>query len=190
MSAVTVEVGVGQPQRRQLAEVFLAQRRELVEQAGQRSALRHRDLREAIELVEGPRLAALQDDSGAGDPVGSLAMDQVSDDIEGAPCLATFVGHDPAVRKAAEQRVERRRRPRQDGDPFIHHERTSRAIGLSCHVDCPRASCGRVGRHFSQERVLPMMPTWNAKAATSAFNRGSKTGVSGRTAGCADPGRR
>src|SRR5688572_25932199 len=110
MPPTTVEVRVRQVQRFQSAKILLAERGELVEEAGQRSSLRPRELREAIELVERPPLAVLQDDPGALHPVGSLAMNQVSDDIERAPRFAALVRDDPAVRKAAQQCVECRRR--------------------------------------------------------------------------------
>ena len=55
-----VEVCVRQAQRRQLAEVVPAQRRELVEQGRQRLSLRICKLRQTIEPVEGPRLPVFQ----------------------------------------------------------------------------------------------------------------------------------
>ena len=75
----------------QLAQVARAQRRELVEQAVERAALRQLELREAIELVEGARLAVLEDDPRPRHPVGLLAVNQVADDVERAPRLAAFV---------------------------------------------------------------------------------------------------
>jgi hypothetical protein len=59
MAPATVEVRVGEPERRQRAEVFPPERGELVEELRQRSALRHRELRKAIELLEGSGLAGL-----------------------------------------------------------------------------------------------------------------------------------
>jgi len=148
----TVEVRIGQAQRRQLAEIGLAQRREFLEQTGQRSSFRHRELREAIERVEGPPLAVLQDDPDARHPVGSLTMDQVSDDIERTPGFAPFMRDDPPVRKAAQQRVECRGRPRQDGDRFVHRERTPRAIRLCCHSGFGQYISVTRRDHFDRKR--------------------------------------
>src|SRR5262245_1153786 len=50
MTAAAIEVRVGQSHRRDLPEVFLAERRKLVQQARERPALRRRELCEAIEL--------------------------------------------------------------------------------------------------------------------------------------------
>jgi hypothetical protein len=129
MTAAAIEIRGGQAQSRELAQAGLPQRREFVEPAGQRSLLRLCKLRKTIEGVEGARFAVLQNDSGARHPVGSLAVDQMSDDVEGAPRFASFVCRDPAVGKAAQQGVEGRGRSRQDGRGFFHHERSSRAIG-------------------------------------------------------------
>ena len=49
--AATIKISIGQAESFQLAKVVLAQRRKLVEQAGQRSSLRRLELRKAIELV-------------------------------------------------------------------------------------------------------------------------------------------
>ena len=118
VTPAAVEVRVGEPKRFQRAEVFPPERSELVEELRQRSALRHRELRKAIELLEGSGLAVFTDDSGAGYPVGPLAVDQVSDDVEGAPRVTAFVGCDPALGQAPEERIDGRGRPRQDGNRF------------------------------------------------------------------------
>ena len=93
-------------QRFERPQVFPAQRRELVEQARERSSFRFHKLREAIELLEWLCLAALKDDPRARHPVRAFAVNQVPDDVERAR-VATFVGRDPPVRKAAHERVER-----------------------------------------------------------------------------------
>ena len=60
VAAAPIQIGPGHAERRQLPQVVLAQRRELVEQAGERASFRERGLREAIERVERPRLALLR----------------------------------------------------------------------------------------------------------------------------------
>ena len=135
--------------RRQRAEVFPPERGELVEELRQRSALRHRELRKAIELLEGSGLAGLMDDSGARYPVGALAVDQVSDDVEGAPRVAAFVGCDPTLGQAPEERIDGRGRPRQDGNRLLQY-RTNVARGrfLPTYGVCCQAysSSGLPGR--------------------------------------------
>src|SRR5262249_59600728 len=70
VSPSAIEVGVRQAQGFQVAQVVPAQRRELVQQARERSPLRRGELREPIELVEYVRLTVLQNDSDPGHPVG------------------------------------------------------------------------------------------------------------------------
>src|SRR6266850_7211740 len=91
MTPATVEVVGAQMQRFERSQVFPAQRRELVEQARERSSFRFHKLREAIELLEWLRLAVVEDEAGTRDPVGPFAVNQVPDDVERAPGVATFV---------------------------------------------------------------------------------------------------
>src|SRR6185503_8611433 len=126
--STAIEVRVAQAHRREVAQALPPQRRELVEQDRQRLSLGFSELRESIERLERACLALLQDDSRARYPVGPLAVNQVADDVEGTPGLAAFVRGDPAVRESAQQRVERGRRPLEDGDGLVHRERPSRAI--------------------------------------------------------------
>ena len=75
----------------------------------------------------------LEDDARPRNPVGLLAVNQVADDVERAPRLAAFVAEDEAVGQAAQERVERRRRPLEDGDAFGHHEGPPGGIGYFGH---------------------------------------------------------
>ena len=60
--AAAIEIRLGELQRGQRSDALGARRRELVEQAGKPAAARMLELREAIELVEGPGVAMFQDD--------------------------------------------------------------------------------------------------------------------------------
>ena len=91
MASRPVEIGVCHAQCCQLTHIVAAQCRELVEQAVERASSRYFELGKAIELVERPALAVVEDDARARHPVGELAVDQVADDVEGAPRLAAFV---------------------------------------------------------------------------------------------------
>jgi len=69
----------------QNAQVRAAQRLELVEQRRERAAAVALDVPKAVERREPADRALLQDDPRSRDPVGLFAIDQVTDDVEGAP---------------------------------------------------------------------------------------------------------
>src|SRR5262245_65785741 len=85
MFPAPLEIGGLQSQVAQRGEARRARRAELVEQRVERLVLRLAQLREAVELVERARLAVLEEDPRARDPVGRLAVDQVPDDDVRAP---------------------------------------------------------------------------------------------------------
>ena len=55
-----------------------------------------------------------QDDARPGHPVRLLAVDQVTDDVEGVERVGAFHPADPGVGKPVEEGVQRTRRPRED----------------------------------------------------------------------------
>jgi hypothetical protein len=57
-------------------------------------------------------------------------MNQVPDDIERAPGLTPFVRNRPCRGQSTQERVESRRRAREDGESVVHCETTPCAIGL------------------------------------------------------------
>jgi len=65
------------------------------------------DVSHAVEGVEGAGVSEFKDDFRAWEPVGALAVDEMADDVAGAPGAVTFVGAGPGIGKAAEERVER-----------------------------------------------------------------------------------
>ena len=80
-----------QVERLQRSDIAGPQAGEFVEELLQRFAPTLFELGRAIEGVEGPRLAVLEDDARAEYPVGALAHDQVAEDVEGAPGSLAFV---------------------------------------------------------------------------------------------------
>jgi len=108
MGAATVKCRGGEIESAQGREVLAPETRELVEQLVERLPGARPLLREAIVAIERTRLAVLEDDAGARDPVGLLAVDQVPDHVEGAERLRPFGAARPCVGQAAQHRVERR----------------------------------------------------------------------------------
>ncbi len=119
---------------RRLVEVAAAERGELVEEAVECPSGGLLELREPVELVKRPRVTVLEDDLRARHPVGQLTVDEMADDIVGAPGLASLVGGDPCVGQAPEHGVERRRRSRQDVNRLLEHKRAARTIGFHSHA--------------------------------------------------------
>ena len=153
MPPAAIEVSVGQLQLFQFFEILPAQKGELVEECRQRASLSIRELREAIELIEGARLSVVQDDSCARDPIGAFSVNQVSHDIKGTPGLIAFVRGNPRLRKIAQQRVERRRRASQYRDGFVECERAPSVIG--------RGHRSRRAAAFAPERCSRNAPPEN-----------------------------
>src|ERR1035438_7639155 len=69
----------------QLDEVLGAHAGELIQQLRQRLALNFSSVSLAIKGGEGLGLAMSQDDAGAGDPIRTLGVNQMADDVENAP---------------------------------------------------------------------------------------------------------
>ncbi len=76
----------------------------------------------------------LEDPPHTGHPVGPLSVNQMADDIEGAPRLTAFMGQEPAVGQVTQKGIDDCRRAREDCPRFIHHESTARAIDLVGHA--------------------------------------------------------
>src|SRR5512134_2056990 len=91
-------------QRREVRRTHV---REAFEQGLQRPAPKARELRQAVEGVERPCFAVLQDDARPRDPVGLVAMNQVPEDIDGAPGLGTLVGLRPLRWQVLEKTCQR-----------------------------------------------------------------------------------
>ena len=70
--------------------------REFVEELFQRFAAAFGFLRKTVKRIEWNRIAVFEDATGARKPVGPFADDEVSDNIERAPGIGTFVGVGPS----------------------------------------------------------------------------------------------
>src|SRR5271165_6381540 len=90
----------------QLNQIFRSYAGELIQQLRQHPALNFPHMPPAIEGVEGPRHAKLQDDPRPRNPIGALALNQMTDDIERGPGVFAFVCASPFVRQVAQQSVE------------------------------------------------------------------------------------
>src|SRR5262245_23089466 len=110
MAPASRQIGDGQVERRECGQAVTPTRRELVEQALDRAALREFELRESIERLEGGAVAVLEDEPGARQPVGLFAVNEVAEDVERAPTLAALMPGDPAGGQPSQHRVERRGR--------------------------------------------------------------------------------
>jgi len=78
----------------------------LVEELRQRAAFDLAQVSLHVEGLEAAALAVLEDDASAGNPVGAFAADEVSDDGDGGPGVAAFVGERHCVGQVAEKRIE------------------------------------------------------------------------------------
>jgi hypothetical protein len=72
----------------------------------------------AVEPHKRAGLSIFQDDPHARHPVGSLTVDQVTDDIECTPGIPAFVSLSPSIRKSTEKGVEYRRSTFEKCDGF------------------------------------------------------------------------
>src|SRR5579883_2104794 len=112
-------VAPAEVQRAEAAEVRAAKFGEFVEEGGQRLASAFAELRLAIEAIEGAAGAVLEDDLETRHPVGVLPVDQMADDVVGAPGVGAFVACGPGFGEIAKESVEGRGRAGEDGDGFI-----------------------------------------------------------------------
>jgi hypothetical protein len=107
MDAAAFEVKGRQGKRIQLAETFSAETREFIEGLIDRAARGFADMSAPIEGRKGLRFAKLKDCAGAGHPVGSFAIDQVTEDLEGVPGAIALVAKGPRGGQASQECVER-----------------------------------------------------------------------------------
>lgn len=106
MEAAALEVGGLEIQVAELAEAVGADVGEFVEELVEGFALTLADVSLAVEGGKGVGVAGVEDDPGAGDPVGSVAVDEMADDVEGGPGVGAFVVHGPFGGEIAQERVE------------------------------------------------------------------------------------
>ena len=108
---------------------------EVVEELFEGFVLRLFCLREAVEGMEWFGFAVIEDGADARHPVGAIAADEVTDDVEGTPGIFSFVAACPGVGKAAQ---EGRRGLRAFGRGVRRLRRRGVVSWLPCHHD----ACG------------------------------------------------
>jgi hypothetical protein len=94
----------------QFAQVLRPQLGKLIQKLAERLALALPRLGEAIESVERSALSELQDHLRPRHPVGALAMDEMTDNIECAPGIRAFIVRRPLVGKVPQKRIQGCRR--------------------------------------------------------------------------------
>jgi len=87
-------------------EIVRAEAGELIEKLGHGFACAVAELRLSVKLVKGAGVAVLEDQACANQPVCSLPVDEVADNIEGRPGRRAFIGVGPRLGQIAEESVE------------------------------------------------------------------------------------
>src|SRR5581483_1168199 len=93
-------------QRAEPGEAFRTRAGEVIQQLRERLALRLRFVSPAVEGIKRPRLAKLQDQPRAGNPVRMLTVDKMGDNLERRKRVLAFVSERPELRKIAKQRIQ------------------------------------------------------------------------------------
>src|SRR2546423_13927644 len=106
MCSAPLQVLRAQIQGAQIIKIFRPQAGEFIQQLRQRSAVALALLSPAVEGLEAFSLAKLQDHLRSRHPVGALAVNEMSDNIEGAPGFLAFVTNSPSFRQIAQQCIE------------------------------------------------------------------------------------
>jgi hypothetical protein len=108
MASATAKIRWLEVQGSELVQAFGARTRKFIQQLSEGLALTGLYMASAIEGLKRTRLARLQDHLRARDPIGALAINEVGDDIEGAPSAFAFVAERPGFRQIAEKGIESR----------------------------------------------------------------------------------
>jgi hypothetical protein len=87
--------------------------------SAKRRVATERAMAQAVEWLERPRGAVLEDDPRARDPVRLLAVIQVADDVERAPGAFAFVRDEPGLGQSRQHRAQHDRRAAQHRDRFV-----------------------------------------------------------------------
>src|SRR5438874_9743280 len=106
MFSAPLKVLLPQIQSPQFSKIFRPQSGELIQQLCQRLALTLTFLSPAIERLKSFCLAKLQDHPRPRHPIGALAVNEMSEDVERAPGFLAFVTNGPGFRQVAQQRIE------------------------------------------------------------------------------------
>src|SRR5271166_502892 len=94
-----------QVQAVQLSEILASPPGEIVQQLIYGLVRTSSHLRKSVKRIKDPSFAILQDDLGSHHPVSALPHDQVTQNVNCAPGISSFVAPDPAIGQPAQQRV-------------------------------------------------------------------------------------
>lgn len=106
MLTTALEVVRGQVEGLQLCKIMGAEVGEFFEKLGQGLALGCVLVGGAVEWAEGLRLALGENDFGAREPVGALAVVDVGEDVTGRPSAFAFVRLSHGFREVMQERAE------------------------------------------------------------------------------------
>jgi hypothetical protein len=120
MAASPFEIRRLKIQRAQFVQILTTKAREQIQQLRQRHVRAVALLGEPVERLEGTRLARFQDDLQPRHPVRSLAVNQVTDDVEDGPGAGAFVSMRPRFRQVVKQRLENCRRALEERHSVAH----------------------------------------------------------------------
>ena len=104
-------------------DVLRAQRTKFIEQLLDGPAPIPLEMPEAIEGDKSPPGLSVENDARPLNPVGLLAIDEVTDDVESAPRFRAFVAAQPFVFVTSEQGMQRGRRSLENRDALRNVER-------------------------------------------------------------------
>lgn len=106
MPSAQSEFLLPQVQCTKFAQVFRPLARKFIQQLFQRLALTLTHLRPTIKRLKRASFAELKNHFHSGHPIRSLAVNEMTDDVERAPSIFSLVSERPHFRKAAQKRIE------------------------------------------------------------------------------------
>lgn len=116
MTAAALQILWPQVQALQAAQIVSTPAGKLIEELRQRFALHGTLVPGPIERREASCFAEFQQEMDARHPIRLFAMDEMADDIEGAPGIFTLIAQSPGFRQIAKERVESSRSSTEKGD--------------------------------------------------------------------------
>src|ERR1041384_1599165 len=93
-------------QRAQISDVVGAQAREFIQQLRQRLAFAFSLLAQSVKGIERAALSKFDNSSSPIHPIRPLTVDQVADNIEGAPGFTTLISMGPLFGQMTQQRIQ------------------------------------------------------------------------------------
>lgn len=106
VAAAALEVGSGEVERLEPKQVAGPQLGKRIQQLVQCFPAGSLELGETVEWREGASLTMRQQDLGSCHPIGAFTVDQMANDIEGAPGIRPLGAQGPGFRNIPEQRAD------------------------------------------------------------------------------------